>query len=109
MTRKEDEDLIFQPHIFSEELLNNLEKIIRQEDFPFIRATIVPKLKQTTIPQQASMSVRYYKLGLSKHEADLILYVIHTAQRTNDKKTVYKQDRLLFLAQKWQIYCGSFG
>jgi len=111
MTRKEYEDLISQPDVIAEDLLDNLVEIILNERVIIPRISIVPKLKQTPIPQEVGMSVRYYKLGLSKHDADLLLDVIHDAQRTNDKKTAYKPERLLFLVQKWQRYCdcGSFG
>ncbi len=53
-------------------------------------------------------SQKYYKLDISKKEANTLLDVIHMAQQTNSKKAVYKQGRLQFLAQKWQKYCDSF-
>ena len=111
MTRNEYEDLIFQDDVFSEELLANLADIVRNEGV-VKTLVLVSKLKQTPIPQQfleVGMSVQqYYRLGLSKQEADSFLYVIHMAQQTNNKKTTYKLGRLLFLAQKWQKYCDSF-
>lgn len=113
MTRKEYEALISQPNVIAEDLLDNLNSIVCNETVIIPRVAIVPKLKQNPIPQPffaVGMSVQqYYKLDLSKQEADCLLDVIHMAQRTNDKKAVYKPDILRSLEKKWQKYCASFG
>lgn len=129
MPQKEYEDLIIQDNVFSEELMDNLTEIVKIERvvktlglvYPRITydrtansnkvvKTPVPvsKLKQTPIPQPAGVSVQqYYKFGLSKQEADSLLYVIRQAM--NNRRTPYKPDKLQVLEQKWQRYCDSFG
>ncbi len=132
MTKKKYEDLIIQDNVFSEELLDNLINIVNKEKvvkaLVLVRPHITfdrtannknvskthataPKLKQFPISQpEAGMSEqKYYRLNLTKQEADILLHVIQMAQPTNNKKTTYQPDMLLFLEKKCQKYCDSFG